>query len=103
MNADKGKHEIMDVSQYQPWVGRSEVCTDIAAPEHYRAWLSTLDYKDLTVKDGAPMPPLAPSVWPSWLFVLEIISRFAWSPKTRFTAPVSALSPSGVLVPWALM
>ena len=59
MNADKGKHEIMDVSQYQPWVGRSEVCTDIAAPEHYRAWLSTLDYKDLTVKDGAPMPPLA--------------------------------------------
>ena len=51
----------------------------------------------------ASMPPLAPSVWPRLLLVLEIASRFAWPPNTRFTALVSATSPSGVLVPWALM
>ena len=37
------------------------------------------------------------------LLVLEILSLLAWSPKTVLMAFVSALSPSGVLVPWALM
>ena len=27
-------------------------------------------------------PPLAPSKWPSWLLVLEMLSLFAWSSKT---------------------
>ena len=49
------------------------------------------------------MPPLAPKVCPNWLLVLEIASRLAWAPNTLFTASVSALSPKGVLVPWALM
>ena len=48
-------------------------------------------------------PPEAPSGWPSWLLVLEIWSRRACGPKTCFMARVSARSPSGVLVPWALM
>ena len=48
-------------------------------------------------------PPLAPSRWPSWLLVLEMLTLWAWSPKTVLMAIVSALSPSGVLVPWALM
>ena len=45
----------------------------------------------------------APSRWPSWLLVELIASFFAWSPKVVLTALVSAMSPSGVLVPWALM
>ena len=48
-------------------------------------------------------PPEAPSRWPSWLLVLEIWSLAGWGPKTFFMALVSARSPSGVLVPWALM
>ena len=48
-------------------------------------------------------PPLAPSRWPNWLFVLEMLTLQAWSWKTVLMAMVSAASPSGVLVPWALM
>ena len=35
--------------------------------------------------------------------VLELLTVFACSPKTALIALVSALSPRGVLVPWALM
>ena len=38
-----------------------------------------------------------------WLFVLLMLTFFACSPYTRLIACVSALSPSGVLVPCALM
>ncbi len=89
MNADKGKHEIMDVSQYQPWVGRSEVCTDIAAPEHYRAWLSTLDYKDLTVKDGAPMPPLAHLIFNKAIVQVSEVGRDGHPKRGDFLPPVA--------------
>jgi hypothetical protein len=42
-------------------------------------------------------------VWPVTLLVLDIASVCAAGPKTAFTAVTSARSPSGVLVPWALM
>src|SRR4051794_14862414 len=51
----------------------------------------------------ASPPPLAPRRWPSWLLVELMVSFFAWSPKVFLTALVSARSPRGVLVPWALM
>ncbi|APD09697.1 hypothetical protein A0O31_01588 [Thermus brockianus] len=37
------------------------------------------------------------------LLVLETMSRLACSPKTCLMARTSALSPTGVEVPWALM
>ena len=79
----------MDVSQYQPWVGRSEVCTDIAAPEHYRAWLSTLDYKDLTVKDGAPMPPLAHLIFNKAIVPVSEVGRDGHPKRGDFLPPVA--------------
>ena len=48
-------------------------------------------------------PPEAPSRCPSWLFVLETDTSFACELKTVLMAVVSALSPKGVLVPWALI
>ncbi len=39
-------------------------------------------------------PPLAPSKWPIWLFVLEMLVFLACSPKMRLIARVSARSPS---------
>ena len=49
------------------------------------------------------MPPAAPSRCPV-IDLVELIASFAaCSPKQRFTATVSAMSPSGVDVPWALM
>ena len=36
-------------------------------------------------------------------FVDPKTSRRAWGPNTPFTAAVSAASPAGVDVPWALM
>ena len=50
-------------------------------------------------RDDELDPAGGPSVWPSWLLVLEICSFDAWLPKTCFIARVSARSPSGVLVP----
>ncbi len=47
--------------------------------------------------------PDAPSKCPIMLFVLEIASLCAWPRKTSLIARVSASSPSGVPVPWALM
>ena len=49
------------------------------------------------------MPPLAPNECPSWLLVLEMLTDLASAPNTCLIASVSALSPKGVLVPWALM
>ena len=46
--------------------------------------------------------PAAPKQWPVTDFVDETASRYAWSPKTCFSARVSARSPSGVEVPCAL-
>jgi hypothetical protein len=47
--------------------------------------------------------PAAPSVWPVIDLVELIAIRGACSPKTRFTASVSASSLNGVPVPCALM
>ena len=51
----------------------------------------------------ASIAPAAPNVWPVTDFVDETASLYAWSPKTSLIALVSAASPSGVDVPWALM
>src|SRR5947208_860321 len=48
-------------------------------------------------------PPDAPSRWPTMLLVLLIATRRAASPSAVLIARVSASSPNGVLVPWALM
>jgi len=47
--------------------------------------------------------PAAPSRCPVIDLVDPKISCFAWGPNTVFTAAVSAPSPCGVDVPWALM
>ena len=51
----------------------------------------------------ASMPPAAPSRWPVIDLVDDTASFCAWSPNARFTAVHSAMSPSGVEVPCALM
>ena len=51
----------------------------------------------------ASIAPAAPKQWPVIDFVDETASSYAWSPKTSLIALVSARSPSGVDVPWALM
>ena len=51
----------------------------------------------------ASIAPAAPKQWPVTDFVEETASLYAWSPKTSLIARVSAASPSGVEVPWALM
>ena len=51
----------------------------------------------------ASMAEVAPSACPSMDLVEETSSRSACSPKTARIARVSATSPSGVEVPWALM
>ena len=43
----------------------------------------TLWTSALTVTTSST-PPLAPSEWPSWLLVLEMLTFWACSPKTRF-------------------
>ena len=49
-------------------------------------------------------PPAAPSKCPVMLLVeLTMSPFFAQSPNTAFIALVSAMSPTGVEVPWALM
>ena len=70
-------------------MGRSEVCTDIAAPEHYRAWLSTLDYKDLTVKDGVPMPPLAHLIFNKAIVQVSEVGRDGHPKRGDFLPPVA--------------
>jgi CheY-like chemotaxis protein len=51
----------------------------------------------------ASAPPDAPSKCPIMLLVLDTASLYACGPNTLLRAIVSALSPSSVLVPWALM
>jgi len=47
--------------------------------------------------------PAAPSRWPIADLVEDIETLYACSPNSRFTAPSSISSPSGVEVPCALM
>jgi len=51
----------------------------------------------------ASIAPAAPKQWPIIDFVEETASSYAWSPKTSLIAFVSAASPRGVEVQWALM
>src|SRR6266699_1513084 len=51
----------------------------------------------------ASKAPAAPSKWPVIDLVEPKMSFLARSPNTAFTAAVSAASPCGVEVPWALM
>ena len=51
----------------------------------------------------ASIAPAAPNVWPIIDFVDDTARLYAWSPKAALIALVSAASPSGVPVPWALM
>jgi hypothetical protein len=51
----------------------------------------------------ASAPPAAPSMWPVMDLVELTAIRYARSPRARLTARVSAASPAGVEVPWALM
>ena len=60
---------------------------------------STIAFTVATVS----MAPAPPSVCPVTLLVLDIASFDACAPKSDLTAMTSALSPSGVLVPCALM
>jgi hypothetical protein len=52
-----------------------------------------------SAENTASTPPAAPSRWPVIDLVELTASFLAWSPKARFTAVVSATSPSGVDVP----
>ena len=49
----------------------------------------------------ASRPPAAPRRCPVIDLVDDTASLYAWSPKTALIAFVSAMSPSGVDVPWA--
>lgn len=51
----------------------------------------------------ASTAPAAPNRWPVIDLVELIDSAWACSPNTLFTAAISAMSPAGVEVPWALM
>src|SRR5262249_38298565 len=55
------------------------------------------------IETNASTAPAGRSRGPVAELVEDIGSLWAWGPNSRFSAPSSSWSPSGVEVPWALM
>ena len=82
------------------------ICSDVdysftARARGWKVWLSA-KARGLH-KPGASIADAALSMCPVMLLVLLSGTRGKWPPKTRSSALVSWMSPSGVLVAWALM
>ncbi len=79
----------MDVNDYQAWIGRTDVSTDVATAEPLRAWLATLDYENLSVKEGAPLPLLAHLIFNKPLARLSDIGPDGHQQRGEFLPPVA--------------
>src|SRR5260221_13655083 len=89
------------------FIGRAVLGTK--SRSHCGSWLNRFAVggatwsRNASTVNTASMPPAAPSKCPVIDLVDDTASLAAWSPKQRLTATHSAMSPTGVEVPCALM